>query len=337
MVQNKKYVNRYIDSLIVEIMKIDTSVDINTIYIGGGSPNSISDEHMDKLLKYISKKISISRLKEYTIEATPTELNKKRVQILKKYGINRVSMPIQTVSNFQKKTTGLVYSEKEVHAAICNLKNVGIENINIDLLFPLIEENFNLQEFIKKIKLYNITHVTCYPLETFLESSKYSQNELYKEIIEELEDNGYIQYDLLHFSKKGFENIHNSNYWRRKEYYGIGAGAHSFIEGYRYSNYTDIQEYIDKSELGLSTVEEVNRLSNKEAIEEEFFLGLQLLEGVDMEYIGKIYEEDLFNKFLPQIEKHIFFGNLKLEENILKLTTQGLLKSDEVLADFLIE
>lgn len=336
MLRNKKYVNLYIDGVIKEINSLDINEPINTIYIGGGSPNSISDELIEKLLYNITKKVDVEKIAEYTIEAKPNELSKKRILILKKYGINRISMPIQPMNKFEKDILGLIYSEEEVDEAINNLKNEGIYNINVDLLFPIKKEQLTLQEIIKKINKYDISHITCYPVEELVEYSEIYQEELYREIISELENSRYAQYDLVHFSKEGFENIHNSNYWRRSEYYGIGAGAHSFIDGKRYSNIVDIEEYIYNIGRKISVIQDITILSVEDAIEEEFFLGLQLLEGINLYDIGEQYGEDILKKYYPIIEKHILCGNFKLEKNILKFTKKGILKSNDVLSDFLI-
>ncbi|MDO4813975.1 MAG: radical SAM family heme chaperone HemW [Gemella sp.] len=336
-VHNFKYVNKYISCLVKEIDNLNIVGSIVTIYIGGGNPNSLSDVHLEKLLSAIAKKVNVNLLQEYTIEAKPNNLSMDRISILKKYGINRVSMPTQVVSADSRERVGLPYDDDCVHLAISALNNAGITNISSDLIFPIPMKMKSIREEIEKILSYNICNISCYPIEEFLDDSKGNPKDIYGEIIDNLNAREFKQYDLLNFAKKGYKNIHNSNYWRRKEYYALGAGAHGFINGERYSNHEDIVTYIKKIEEFGSAIKDISKLSNIDSLEEEFYLGLQLLAGIDLNKINERYSINLEKVYGSVIEEHILKEEVVLENNILKLTKRGIINSDDVLSNFLLD
>lgn len=343
-------VDEYIDSLIIELKQIRDD-NIETVYIGGGTPSALNDEQLIKLLSSINETVDVSNLKEFSFEANPEDLTLRRVTILKNYGINRVSMGVQTLNNKILKIIGRGHRAIDVENAIYNLKSIGIDNINIDLMFALPEQTISdLQISMEKIVSYGITHVSCYSLILEQRTKLYNQvkskhiilptneveEQMYDLTINYLKDNGFNQYEISNFSKKGYESIHNSNYWRNYEYYGIGAGAHGYIDGVRYSNQAPVKFYI-KSILEKGHARRIeNKVTVKEKIEEQFFLGLRLLNGIDLDVVDNKYNIKTRELYKDSIEKNINVGYLKLENNILSLTRKGLFYGNDVFADFLI-
>lgn len=349
-IQNQP-VDEYIENLTKEIKTINKNDKILTIYIGGGTPSALSDLQLISLLESIHNHFDTNNLKEFSFEANPEDLTLERVSILKKYGITRVSMGVQTFNNNLLKIIGRGHKDIDVDNAIKNLKQIGINNINVDLMFSLPQQTMeDLFDSMKKIIDYDIPHVSCYSLILEQRTKLYNQVEnkqvilptneveekMYLAVINYLSENGFKQYEISNFSKKGYESIHNSNYWKNLEYYGLGAGAHGYIDGKRYSNIRPVKFYIESMKKNNNAKREINKVTEKEKIEEEFFLGLRLLKGIDLSFIDKKYNIKSQELYKKVINKNISLGYLSLENNILKLTKKGLFYGNDVFSDFLI-
>lgn len=344
-------VDEYIKYLIKEIEVSVTTKNIQTIYIGGGTPSALNTSQLTLLLEAIHKNIDVEKIIEFTFEANPEDLTEEKVKLLKKYKINRVSMGVQTLNSELLEIIGRGHRENDVENAIKNLKKVGITNINVDLMFALPKQTYeDLYYSIEKIISYDITHISCYSLILEQKTKLYNQvkskqiilpaNELEKEmyeiVIKKLKEADFNHYEISNFAKKGYESVHNSNYWQNYEYYGLGAGAHGYIDEVRYSNYGPLKFYIDKMKNNNNAKREENLVSKKEKIEEEFFLGLRLLKGINLQNIDEKYNIKTMDIYGESIKNNIEKGYLKLENNILKLTPKGLFYGNDVFADFLI-
>ncbi|MBF0714330.1 oxygen-independent coproporphyrinogen III oxidase [Gemella sp. GH3] len=344
-------VDEYIDILIIELDTIIDTNNIETVYIGGGTPSALSDDQLIRLLIAVNKKVTVNKLKEFSFEANPEDLTIDRVNILKRYGVNRVSMGVQTLNNKILEVIGRGHKKDDVKKAITNLKNVNINNINVDLMFALPGQTVeDLCDSMETIVSYGINHISCYSLILEQRTKLYNQvkskhiilptneveEQMYDLTINYLNKQGFIQYEISNFSKQGSESIHNSNYWLNYEYYGIGAGAHGYIDGIRYSNHGPVKFYIDSIVKKGNARRVENKVTEKEKIEEHFFLGLRLLKGVDLDIVDNKYNINSRELYKKSIDKNISAGYLKLENNILSLTRKGLFYGNDVFADFLI-
>ena len=236
--------------------------------------------------------------------------------------------------------------------AIANCKKHGIEDINVDLMFSLPKQTMDdLYDSMKKVVGYNISHVSCYSLILEQKTKLYNQvrdkkvtlpsneteEKMYNEVISFLTENGYEQYEISNFARPGHESVHNSSYWKNIEYYGLGAGAHGYIDGVRYANQGALKFYIDSMlEKGHARREE-NTVTPKERIEEEMFLGLRLLEGVDLDIFEEKYGQKAEEIFKGVIDKNIREGYLEIEGNKLRLTRKGLFYGNDVFSEFLLD
>ncbi|MBU0278306.1 MULTISPECIES: radical SAM family heme chaperone HemW [unclassified Gemella] len=344
-------VDEYIKYLIKEIQNIKDKNEIETVYIGGGTPSALNDGQLVLLLNAVSQVVDINQLREFSFEANPEDLTLDKVNILKKFGINRVSMGVQTLNDELLKVIGRGHKESDVENAILNLKLVGIKNINVDLMFSLPNQTMeDLYLTMKKIISYDIPHISCYSLILEQRTKLYNQvknkhvilptneveEKMYSAVIDYLTNNGFTQYEVSNFSKKGYESIHNTNYWKNFEYYGFGAGAHGYIDGVRYSNHGPVKFYIDSMKKNGHARKEITQVSKKEKIEEEFFLGLRLLSGINLLEIDKKYNINSREIYMNSIESNISKNFLSLENNIIKLTYKGLFYGNDVFSDFII-
>ena len=352
---NKFYIQRqpvdkYIDCLITEINNLESVDDIETIYIGGGTPSALNDDQLHRFLTALRKKIP-NKLREFTFEANPEDLTLDKVKLIKSYGVNRVSMGVQTFNNELLKILGRGHVDKDVDEAIKNCKQCGIENINVDLMFSLPSQTKkDLLDSLERVVKYNIAHVSCYSLileaktklfndvrnKKIILPSNETEEEMYALVIDYLTKNGYEQYEISNFAKKNYESIHNSNYWRNYEYYGVGAGAHGYANSVRYANQGALKFYIESIEKKSHARREENNVSIKEQIEEEMFLGLRLLDGVDITLFEKRFKKSIFAIFQKEIDENIKKGYLEIENNKLRLTYKGLFYGNDVFSSFLL-
>ena len=343
-------VDKYIDCLIKEIETIEQVSDIETIYIGGGTPSALNDEQLHRLLTALRKKIP-GQLREFTFEANPEDLVDSRVALVKEYGVDRISMGVQTFNNELLKILGRGHVANDVDMAINNCKKHGIENINVDLMFSLPKQTMeDLYDSMKRVVSYDISHVSCYSLILEQKTKLYNQvrdkkvvlpsneteEQMYNEVINFLTENGYEQYEISNFARPGHESIHNSSYWRNIEYYGLGAGAHGYINGIRYANQGALKFYIDSMEEKGHARREENKVTLNEQIEEEMFLGLRLLEGVDLIAFEEKYSKKVQEIFKDVVERNISDGYLEVVGNKLRLTRKGLFYGNDVFSEFLL-
>ena len=353
---NKFYIQRqpvdkYIDCLIDEINSMNKVQNIETIYIGGGTPSALNDEQLHRLLSVLRKKIP-QQLREFTFEANPEDLVDSRVALVKEYGVDRISMGVQTFNDELLKILGRGHVAGDVDMAITNCKKYGIKDINVDLMFSLPKQTMeDLFVSMQKVVEYDISHVSCYSLILEQKTKLYNQvrdkkvtlpsneteEKMYDEVINFLTANGYAQYEISNFAHPGHESVHNSSYWENIEYYGLGAGAHGYIDGVRYANQGALKFYIDSMlEKGHARREE-HMVTDKEKIEEEMFLGLRLLKGVDLNTFEEKYGKRAEKIFKEVIDKNLKIGYLEIDDNKLRLTRKGLFYGNEVFSEFLLD
>lgn len=348
--QKRQLIDEYIDALIKEFRFIDQSDLIKTVYIGGGTPSTMNEQQFTKLLKSLSTKVDLLKLDEFTIEARPEDLSLEKIKVFKKYGVNRISLAIQETSEELEDLVGKSISEKNVRQVIADLKKEDINNISVDLIFALPNQTISdLKKSIAKIISYEINHISIYPMtlderiaqyntpkKQLIVTSEKLEKEMYEFIINYLVANGFEHYELSSFSKNKNVAVHNSNYWKNLDYYGLGVEASGKLSDIRYNNISSIEDYITRIKLNNSVREEEKILSREEKLEEEFILGLQLLEGIDLNMLDKIYGINSYEVYKEVIDRHIREGNLALENNILKLTLKSLFKTNDVLSDFIL-
>ncbi|GFR34524.1 radical SAM family heme chaperone HemW [Thermobrachium celere] len=337
--------DEYVDVLLKEIDSLSEE-NFDTIFIGGGTPTILSIKNLQKLLNKLSRFNPI----EYTIEANPGTLNKEKLILLKNYGINRLSLGLQSVDDKMLKKLGRIHKYEDFLKNYFDARDVGFTNINVDIMFNLPNQTkeefmFNLYELIK----INPEHISCYSL-IIEEGTKFYEmhvkNELmlldeeeerliYHEINNVLKQNGYIQYEISNYAKKGYECKHNIIYWTDEEYIGVGAGAHSYYEGKRFNNISNVYEYINKIKLYNSAVEECINLTEAEHMSEFIFLGLRMNRGININQFKSKFNKDIMEIYSKEINELINNGLIeKVGENI-RLTEKGRDLSNLVFVSFI--
>ena len=320
---------------------------LESVYFGGGSPSLLSLKEIDSIISKVKEKFIISKNTEMTLELNPDDVSMEYIKGLKKTGINRLSLGIQS---FLEKDLLLMNRN---HTSIQSLKAIEIvseifENYSVDLIYGIPESS--LKDFmfnIKKALEFDPKHFSCYALtvepKTVLDHKvknkkiKMPIDELIKKqfdkMISILEDKKYLHYEISNFAKSDFQSVNNCNYWLRKPYLGIGPSAHSFDGHFKRSwNVSNINLYMKSIKEGELCFGEEN-LTISESYNEYIMLGLRTSSGVSLRKIEKIFGSKYLKYFMKQIDIYIDSKMLSMDGDIIKITANGKFISDKIASD----
>ena len=347
----EEYIEKYVETLKREIDSYDLSkYNITTIYIGGGTPSWIPSEKIQEILEKIRQKISENQTRwkdiEITIELNPGTVDEEKIKKYKEIGINRLSIGLQSTNNKLLKEIGRIHTFEDFKDTYNTVKKVGFENINVDLMIGLPNQTISdVKESLNEIIKLNPTHVSVYSL-IVEENTKMEQlinnkelqlpdeeleRQMYWYVKNTLELNGYNHYEISNFAKKGKESKHNLNCWEQKEYIGLGLAAYSYINGVRYGNTSNIEEYINvqdfynRSELeesDIRIVDEVQTLEDKR--KEYMLLGLRKTDGVSIQKFKEKFVENPIFLFRKELEKLVNEELIAIDGDCIRLTNKGL-------------
>ena len=347
----ERFREEYIDALIKEIKEKCSDYLIKTIFIGGGTPSYLEENELEKLLITVSK-LKLSSKLEYSMECNPGTVNENKLKIMKKYGVNRISFGLQSCNDNLLKKIGRIHTLEEFLENYNLARKVGFDNINIDLMYGL--PNLTIQDWrntLEKICKLKPEHISAYSLIIEEETAFYKLYEKDKlELPSEdeerimdkmtkniLKDNGYHQYEISNFALDGKECEHNKVYWSLDEYIGVGSASSSYIDGYRFTNTSDINDYIEKISNNISVVIERYKNSIEDEMEEFVFMGLRMVSGIDLLKFEEKFGVDINSIYKEIIEKNIKDGLLVVQENKMFLTAKGMELSNSVMSDFILD
>lgn len=340
----------FIKNLIKEIYLNENLIkyyEIKTIYFGGGTPSLLTEKDFELIFKYLNKNLNIKRDIEITIEANPESVSYEKFKNLINYGINRVSLGVQTFKDDSLKLLGRIYKRDDIFKSFDTLRKSGFNNINIDLLLGIPNENLkDLENSLRETLLLNPEHISIYSLEYHKSSKIYfdlikgkikpwnkdMEKEGYILIKDYLSNSGYKQYEISNFSKDGFESIHNLNYWNGGEYLGLGPKSFSFLN-YTYIKNGNLFFYLSSIEKNKKPIIKIYYLNKEKLKRIMFILSLRKTNGLDLKEFEKKYGniDELYNE-LKKLEKD---GLIKIYQNNLKLSTKGILISNEIFSDLI--
>lgn len=344
---------QYVEALLKEINNADVSsiYEISTIYIGGGTPSLIDSKSIKNILEKIYDKFRLAPNAEVTIEINPGTITKEKLKDYKNAGINRISIGLQSTKNRILELIGRIHTYEEFLNTYNLVKEVGFENINIDLMLAIpTQTEEELLESVNNVIFLNPAHISLYSL--ILEENTELENlvnekklELVDENLERnmywktkklLEENGYNHYEISNFAKKGKESKHNVSCWNQEEYLGFGLAAHSYHRKKRYSNTTNLDEYIrninvDEYEKNVEVHEEQNKPSQ---MREFMMIGLRKIEGVKISDFERKFRINPLFYFRFEISKLTDEGLLEVDLDNIKLTKKGLDLANQVFEEF---
>ena len=302
MICHEEWIGKYLSSLKSEIKTLYNGDTVKSIYIGGGTPTVLSEKHLTNLLKLV-KIFNIAKDTEITIECNVNDLNITKVKAMYKYGINRVSIGVQTLDQSLLKVLNREHSYENLQNQVELLRKNYIENINFDLMYAIpgqtievLKSDLDLLMRLKPshISAYSLTlepHTKLYidqiePVSDELDRAMYDFLRIY------LKGRGLIQYEVSNYAKPGFESVHNLTYWNNDEYYGFGLGASSYIDRKRVTNTSNLHKYLN----GIF-IKNVKDLSITEQMSYEMILNLRKRAGINRHLFYEKYGKDLEKVF----------------------------------------
>lgn len=332
IIYDKRYIKRYLDSLRSEIVSRYRGEEVKTIYIGGGTPSSLDTQELIMLLDIISL-FNLSSDYEFTIEGNIESINEDKLIIMKKYGVNRISVGIQSFDSDIIKLLGRRHTKEEVFDKI-NLIKRYIDNINVDIIYGAYSNISILKRDISYVLELNVNHISAYSLiienNTLLKVNGFSyidedtDFEMYKYINDTLVSNGYIHYEISNYAKRGYESRHNLVYWNNDYYYGFGLSSSSYIDNVRIVNTKNLSKYLNGEYIATSLIEDINvRMEN------EVMLGLRKFKGINLDVFRSKYKRDLMDVF--NTDDLIRDGYLVIEDNYLRISSEYMYISNEII------
>lgn len=292
LLYNKNFVKKYLDALEKEITNNYNNEILDTIYVGGGTPSSLSVSELNKLFSII-KIFKLSKEYEFTFEVNIEDITEEKLEILKGNKVNRLSIGIESFNDKYLKYLGRNYTSDIINEKV-ELAKKYFDNINVDLMYALKNESLDdLEEDIDKILKLDIKHISCYSLiiekntKLYIDNTKYISDDLDSDmydLIDKKLENKYHRYEVSNYSITSYESRHNLTYWKNNEYYGFGLGAAGYIDNIRYTNTRNLSKYISGS---YERQEEV--LTKEDKIKYEFILGLRLTSGINKDNFNKKY------------------------------------------------
>lgn len=334
MFYNKELVNNYLDSLSEEITSNYKNETLKTLYIGGGTPSSLSISELNKLFN-ITKGMCLDTNYEFSIEVNINDIEEEKLILFKNNGVNRLSIGIETFNDKYLEFLGRSHKSSDVDKKI-RLAKKYFDNINIDLMYGFYNQTLvELKDDLEKVTKLNPTHISIYSLILEEHTKLYINNtpsidedvesEMYFYIIDYLNKFGFNHYEVSNFSKGSFKSIHNLTYWNNEHYYGFGLGASGYIGNIRYTNTRSLNNYLKGN-----YVIETEQISKKLDMQYQMILGLRKTGGIDKNVFFCKYNssvEDIFDIIKLQEENKLMEkdGYIFIPRDMLYLQNQILL------------
>lgn len=338
MLYHEKFIEEYLLALTKEIKTNYKNELLDTLYVGGGTPSSLSIKLLTKLLD-ILKNFNLSDNYEFTFECNISDINEDFLKVIKKYKINRLSIGIESFDeeNLKFLNRKSTYDDAKEKISLC--KKYGFNNINVDLIYALPSENINtLKSDLDKIISLDVTHISTYSLmiepNTLLSIKNIKpineklDRKMYDVICKTLKNNGFNHYEISNFSKPNYESKHNLVYWHNEKYYGFGLGASGYIQDFRYNNTKNFKSYISGKFLS-----DKESITKKDNISYGLILGFRLIKGINVKDFFSKYDVDLLEN--EKILKLLKNKKLVLKNGYLSINKKYLYVENEILIEFI--
>lgn len=378
----KKFFKKYVECVKKEIGKyarenrimsehgLEPKYVIKTIYIGGGTPSLIDEEYIEDILKSIRENFEITsnleenyeaqdeEIKNYnsqietTIEVNPGTVTKEKLQKYLECGINRLSIGLQAVQDNLLKEIGRIHAFEDFQNVYKWAREVGFENINVDLMIGLPNQTLDdVKESTKKVMTLKPEHISVYSLileeNTKLEDMVIKgklelpddeiERKMYWYVKKALEKHKYIHYEISNFARPGFESKHNSDCWNQNEYIGIGAAASSFMNNARYENTSDLEEYISniENDKPSKNIQLQELLDDESKIDEYMMLSLRKISGVNISEFKRKFNQNPIIRYNKILEKLIKEELIEIDGNNIRLSSKGIDLANLVWEEFI--
>lgn len=348
-------VDEYVEMLLKEMaimMECRPVNELETLYVGGGTPTSLAAKQLDRLLSGAREILPFNEGKEFTVEANPGDLTREKLQVMKNYGVNRLSMGVQTFDNRLLKKIGRKHTAEDVYETMRFLEAENFSNVSIDLIYALPGQTLEgYLDTLERALALDLPHYSLYSL--ILENKTMFMNwvrqgrlqlpdqetetRMFEETIAAMEKHQRRQYEISNFGLAGHESQHNLMYWNNDHYFGFGAGASGYLDHTRYRNKGPIQHYLRPLREGELPVLEREELSRKNQIEEEMFLGLRKKVGIEKQHFLQRYGQSIESLYQSVLDELVAEELLVNEEDRVYLTQKGTFLGNNVFERFLLD
>ena len=341
--------DRYVSALETEIRRSGRGEAADTIYFGGGTPSLLDPHEIARLIRACREAFSMASDAEVTLETNPETSSPDRMERFRDSGVNRISFGVQSFRDEELGRLGRIHSADRARQAVKEARAAGFDNISLDLMMWLPQQTReHWKDSVEALIEVGPEHASIYLLELYpnaplkedMARSGWSQApdedaaEMYLWSLDRLERAGLRQYEISNVAKEGRASRHNLKYWTDGQWLGFGCGAHSTRTGVRWKNVSATEGYVSKVIAGESIETERRMMSPSERLEEALFTGLRLVEGIDLDAVSARYGLDAWGKYGTALQPFLEEGLVRRDGSWLRLTRQGMLVSNEVLAAF---
>lgn len=343
-----QYVKNLVKEMILWKERVSADFLVDTVFIGGGTPSVLSVPLMNQIFESLHHCFNLSGLQEFTIECNPNSLSKEKLSCYIGGGVNRISIGMQSAQDKELKALGRLHNREQFYRAYMQTRELGVENINIDLMSAIPEQTIDSYlDTLEYVMALQPEHISSYSLiveegtpfyELYGEHPPVDEDtdrEMYELTKQIFSDHGYERYEISNYAHKGKECQHNIKYWRRTPYLGIGLGAASMMDGERRSNVRSLKKYEELTNAGYLPVEEIEVLTKEDKMAEFMFLGLRCMKGVsekefETEFGVSMIEQ--YGEILLRFQEKDF---MQKKEEYWSLTTKGIDVSNRIFAEFI--
>ena len=351
---DEKTWEQYTNAVVCEIenKKIENPKKVTTIYIGGGTPSLIPENYIVKIINTVKSRFKIEESAEITIEVNPGTVTEKKLVAYKNVGINRISIGLQSAEDRILKLIGRIHNYQTFLSTYNLTRNIGFENINVDLMLAIpTQTKEELLNTLNKVIELKPNHISLYSLiveenteiKKALEVGKLEyvdekvEREMYWKTKRILEKNGYFHYEISNFAKRGFESKHNMDCWNQEEYIGFGIAAHSYINNKRFSNISNLEEYIKNinEENFEKNIELHENQTKQDKMKEYMIIGLRKIGGISISEFERRFRISPLFYFRFEIDKLVKENLLEVDLDYIKLTKKGLDFANIVFEEFI--
>ncbi len=341
--------DRYVRALACEIRGAGRGEPADTIYFGGGTPSLLEPSEIGELISACRDTFEVSADAEITLETNPETVMADRLERFRAAGVNRISLGVQSFRDEELVRLGRVHSAERARSALAAARGAGFDNVSLDLMMWLPQQSqAQWRESVEGLIEVAPEHASLYLLELYPNAPlkedmarggwslapEDDAADMYLWSMDRLRQAGYGHYEISNVARPGRESRHNLKYWQDGAWLGFGCGAHSTRDGVRWKNVASTTEYVDRVMAGQSAIAERRLLSDTERLEEALFTGLRLVEGVDVAAVGQRYGADVWHRFGERLQPFLEAGVLQRTGTRLRLTSEGMLVANEVMAVF---
>lgn len=327
-----------------------SDMQVDTLYIGGGTPTLLPTVQLERILQCVRDNFSLAENGEYSIEANPGTVDEEKLVRLRRCGLNRLSFGVQSFSNELLKGLGRIHSPEDAVQALTMGKKAGFKNLSLDLMYGLPNQSLEqLKESVDRACQLEVEHISIYGLKVEEGTPFFSRQQdghlmlpeeeteeaMYDFITSDLPARGFFRYEISNYAKNGKACLHNLKYWQFQPYIGIGAAAHSFWKEERFANTADVSQYIERVFDKRSPVEFREKLETRSAKAEFAFLALRTAQGICLEAFQEIFKEDFMDCYGATIAELIRKQLVVSEDKRIFLTPLGMKYGNIVFSAFL--